>query len=201
MWIIRPPIHAHRAKVFYNTCVCVHSYACIFTRTRTCLCIAHTETFFAPLKEINAVRCTDVLFLQEKQTRIPFLMRTGAKVFYNVGEDTRAHIRSAIKQILTYRAIPFVRIEPVALATRCRSPTLTVSFCKSFADPCIYLPYWIHVNFLYENYAKLCFYTETRAAMTVIPRAASFPRGRDIFYARAPHREYFISQSKIAFRF
>lgn len=37
---------------------------------------------------------TDVLFLQEKQTRIPFLMRTGAKVFYNVGEDTRVYIRS-----------------------------------------------------------------------------------------------------------
>lgn len=66
----------------------------------------------------QCVRAPMVLFLREKQTRIPFLMRTGAKVFYNVGEDTRAYIRFAIKWILTYRVIPFARTEPVALAIR-----------------------------------------------------------------------------------
>lgn len=29
---------------------------------------------------------TEVLFLRAKQTRIPFLMRTGAEVFYNADE-------------------------------------------------------------------------------------------------------------------
>jgi len=90
----------------------------------------------------------------------------------------RPHIRFAVKRILTYRAIPFARIEPVALAVRRWSlhdvdvPVLQI--VRRSAG--IYLPCWIHVNFLYENYA------ETRVAMTVIPRVTSFPRGRDIFY-------------------
>lgn len=181
LYVDRTATDAHTgAKVFYNTCVrvrpCAFAYSC--AHAIPCLCASHTQRRSLPLwRRYTRAVCarTDVLFLREKQTRIPFLMRTGAKVFYNVGKDTRAYIRFAIKRILTYRAILFARTEPVALAARCWSP-LTFSFCKSFVDPRIYLPCWIHVNFLYETYA------ETRIAMTVIPRAVLFPRGRNIFY-------------------
>jgi len=92
MWIIRPPIYTLAQKVFYNTCVCVRVHLHICARTHTCLCIAYTEMFFTPFEgDIRVVCAHRCALFAEKQTRIPFLMRTGAKVFYNVGEDTRIY--------------------------------------------------------------------------------------------------------------
>lgn len=51
---------------------------------------------------------------------------------------------------------------------------------------------WIRVNFLYENYA------EARVAMTVIPHAASFPFGRDIFYM-CERAFYTLAEDRISF--
>jgi len=68
---------------------------------------------------VCAHRCA--LFLLEKQTRIPFLMRTGAKVFYNVGED--AYIRFCYKTDFNVSRHPF-----------CKNHTCRVRYATLIAD-------------------------------------------------------------------
>lgn len=159
----------------------------ICTYVHTCLYITYTETSLPLWRKYTHAVCerTDVLFLQEKQTRIPFLMRIGAKVFYNVGEDTRAYIHCVIKRILTYHPLCANRVGRARYAMLI---TLTFSFCKSFMDR-IYLPCWIYVTF----YRKT---VETRVARWRLFRAASFPCGRDIFCARVACAKGYLYTSR-----
>lgn len=75
----------------------MHARVKLFYNTRVCLCVRVREETFsrAPFEgETYARASADVLFLREKQTRILFLTRTGAEVFYKVDEKIRgARIR------------------------------------------------------------------------------------------------------------
>lgn len=176
VWIIRPPTHTPAQKCFI-THVRARVYACA-SRIHGPSLPLWTRYTRAPICSLCA----------KKQTRIPFLMRTGAKVFYNVDGDTRARVSVSRKTGLTYRDTSPLR---ESSWSRDVDHYFVFSFCRRnrfvdrWKDVFIYRTGGIRVKLFIR---KLC---ENEIRVTV-SRFISLRYGRDIFCIYARKKVYTI---------
>lgn len=189
---IRPPMHAHRAKVFYNTrpCTCVRVHlrnACLsvhrLTQRRSLpLWRKYTRSACARAR----ARVPMCSFYGRNKREFRFWCAPAQKYFIMLAK-IHAHIYT-----LCYKTDFNASRHPFCANRAGRSratrdvdrPTLTFSFCESFADPRIYLSTVLDLRQLFIR--KLCG-NESRddgySARRFIPTC-----GRDMFCARARAR-------------